>query len=151
VRVLERRGAEPDPPRHKVRITTWRLSKREALDYNAGGQRQVLVMQGIAIRAAAAEARRGNTFSLFMLAWNLCPLSEEEKDNLQTKLHDYHRPHEVRRVEKLLIAYRRGSLVANGCQKSAAIKQVMQEFDRSHGLVCQAIAGHKTRGGIFAL
>ena len=79
------------------------------------------------------------------------PLSVEEKDNLQTKLLDYHRPHEVRRVEKLLIAYRRGSLVANGWDKTAAIKQAMQEFNRSHGLVCQAIADHKTRGGVFAL
>ncbi len=115
----------------------------------AGGQSRQLVIEGSAIQDALKEAKQGNTVPLFMLAVSFCSLSDGEKTDVQRGLLEYHRPDMVRRVEKILIAYRRGSLVANDWSMVAATTQVMKEFGRSHGLVHAAIAANKKRGGVF--
>jgi hypothetical protein len=132
-------------------VGSWQLSKQNKVDWNAGGQSRQLVIEGSAIKDALKEAKHGNTLPLFMLATSFCSLSDGERNDVQHGLLEYHHPDMVRRVEKILIAYRRGSWVAGGWPKDAATKQVMEEFGRSRGLVHTAIADNKKRGGVFSL
>ena len=125
------------------------LSKRDKAYWAAGGKSRQLFIEGSAIRDALKEAKQGNTLPLFILATSFCSLNDGERNDTQTGLLEYHRPDMVRRVEKILIAYRRGSLVAGGWPRAAATALVMEEFSRSHGLVHAAIAANKKRGGVF--
>jgi hypothetical protein len=100
---------------------------------------------------ALEEAKLGNTLLLFSAAIGSCSLGDAERDEITNGLVEYHRPDMVRRVEKILIAYWRGNLRAEGWPATAATQKVVEVFGRSHGFVCEAIRNNKKRGGVFAL
>jgi hypothetical protein len=110
-----------------------------------------LDLEGSGIRYAVTEMKRGNTVPLFTLVWNLCSLSNEEKNDFQRGLLEYRDTKVMRRAEKLLTAYRHGSLVAGGVKAEAATAQVKEEFGRERSHIKAAVAAHTNRGGVFAV
>jgi hypothetical protein len=109
-----------------------------------------LVLEGSAIEDAMKKARQGNTVPLFSLVRSFCSLSDEEKIDFQHGLFEYRDPDAVRRAEKLLIAYRRGSLVKGDWKPEAANEQVRKEFGRKRSLILRAVQIHRSRGGVFS-
>jgi hypothetical protein len=100
---------------------------------------------------ALREAKLGNMLPLFSCAISFCSLSDIERDEIADGLLVYRRSDVVRRVEKMLVAYWRGSLIANGWPKEAANAELKQEFGCSRGYVYEAIADNRKRGGMFSL